>query len=186
MAPYVFIIDTEQYSGNFEREMCAYITGKVGECGVGGKRKAEYQLEETEDFENVIQEADDRGCYRPCAIWPTPGWFNHGMGSVFPDDFDPALAKEDYVNKVREYYSRYPDSLEKELKKAQEKPLQRYPAYLSVAIFFDKMPTQEQISIMKRRAAKFSPARGEEDIKVTGFRLINRQVVETNIEVSEV
>jgi len=32
---YKFIIDTDQYAGNFEREMCAYLTGTVGECGVG-------------------------------------------------------------------------------------------------------------------------------------------------------
>ncbi|KKK83825.1 hypothetical protein LCGC14_2789530, partial [marine sediment metagenome] len=32
---WIFIIDTDSYAGNFEREMCAYITGRVGECGVG-------------------------------------------------------------------------------------------------------------------------------------------------------
>jgi hypothetical protein len=32
---YVFIIDTEQYAGNFEREMCAYCTGILGDCEVG-------------------------------------------------------------------------------------------------------------------------------------------------------
>ncbi len=28
---YVFIIDTDSYSGNFEREMAAYVAGAVGE-----------------------------------------------------------------------------------------------------------------------------------------------------------
>lgn len=32
---YSFIIDTNSYAGNFEREMCAYLTGQVGDCGVG-------------------------------------------------------------------------------------------------------------------------------------------------------
>ena len=34
-APWVFIIDTNQYAGNFERAMCAYCTGMIGQCEVG-------------------------------------------------------------------------------------------------------------------------------------------------------
>ncbi len=32
--PYLFVIDTDTYAGNFEREMCAYVTGQIGECEV--------------------------------------------------------------------------------------------------------------------------------------------------------
>ena len=32
---YGFIVDTDSYAGNFEREMCAYMTGHIGECSVG-------------------------------------------------------------------------------------------------------------------------------------------------------
>ena len=32
---YTFIIDTEQYSGNFERQMTAYMTAQIGDCEVG-------------------------------------------------------------------------------------------------------------------------------------------------------
>lgn len=32
---YIFIIDTDSYAGNFERELTAYITGVVGGCEVG-------------------------------------------------------------------------------------------------------------------------------------------------------
>ena len=32
---YLFVIDTDSYSGNFEREMCAYCTGQIGDCEVG-------------------------------------------------------------------------------------------------------------------------------------------------------
>jgi len=32
---FIFVIDTDTYAGNFERPMCAYMTGRVGECGVG-------------------------------------------------------------------------------------------------------------------------------------------------------
>ena len=28
---YLFVIDTDSYAGNFEREMCAYLTNQIGE-----------------------------------------------------------------------------------------------------------------------------------------------------------
>lgn len=60
-----FIIDTNEYSGNFERELCAHITGHIGECGVGD----EFIDDEIDGlFENVIG-VDDDGCNRPCKIF---------------------------------------------------------------------------------------------------------------------
>ncbi len=32
---YLFVIDTDTYAGSFEREICAYVTGQIGECEVG-------------------------------------------------------------------------------------------------------------------------------------------------------
>ena len=32
---WIFVIDTDKYAGNFEREMCAFMTGIIGECGIG-------------------------------------------------------------------------------------------------------------------------------------------------------
>lgn len=64
---FAFIIDTNEYAGNFEREMTAFITGVVGECEVGD----EYVDQEiTEMFDEEIQHAsDDNGCYRPCEVY---------------------------------------------------------------------------------------------------------------------
>ena len=100
-----FIIDTDQYAGNFEREMCAHITGRVGECEVG----REYVEEGiSEKFENVMDVADEHGCYRPASI---------------------ILNKEGNANN-------------------------------SVAIFFEPAdgPSEEQIALMKERAATFLKA----------------------------
>ncbi len=85
-APWLFIIDTEDYAGNFERDLCAYITGRVGECGVGDEEAKLFE-EETgfEGFDNVVEEADERGCYRPASIYPTIGWFNNGFGGGFKE-----------------------------------------------------------------------------------------------------
>ena len=79
-APYVFVIDTADYAGNFERQICAYATGCVGQCGVGHEM-ADVFLEETglEPFENVCEEMDDHGCSRPASIWTSP---NGDMNSV--------------------------------------------------------------------------------------------------------
>lgn len=65
---YGFVIDTNEYSGNFEREMCAHITGRTGECEVGDEFVNDLI---TEQFDNVI-DVEDRGCSRPCSIYKSP------------------------------------------------------------------------------------------------------------------
>lgn len=62
---YGFVIDTNEYAGNFEREMCAHVTGRMGECEVGGEFIDDSI---TELFENVI-DVEDEGCARPCSIF---------------------------------------------------------------------------------------------------------------------
>lgn len=51
---WIFVVDTEQYAGNFERGMCAFMTGMLGECGVGSE-EARLYYEQTglaeEDFD---------------------------------------------------------------------------------------------------------------------------------------
>lgn len=51
---FLFVIDTDAYAGNFEREMCAYMTGHVGDCAVGDDKAKMYHEEETEEFDNVV------------------------------------------------------------------------------------------------------------------------------------
>lgn len=85
-APWIFAIDTEDYAGNFERELCAYLTGRTGDCEVGDDLAKLFSQETgLEPFENVTQEADEHGCYRPVTIYPTPGWFGNGLGGSFKD-----------------------------------------------------------------------------------------------------
>lgn len=153
---YAFVIDTEQYAGNFERQLCAYITGHVGECGIGEEFADIFEEENQKDtidlFSNIISETDDNGCFRPCAIYPTLGWFNDGQGNHFKDG-----------DKKKSKY--------------------KYPAYLSVIIFFSSRPTNEQIKLMKERAYKFIKLKSEKSwndfskVKITGFRLIERKTI---------
>lgn len=64
------IIQTNEYSGNFERELCAHCTGQTGECGVGDEFVTDeasnmfvYNEEEDEDLEIIMSVADDHGCF---------------------------------------------------------------------------------------------------------------------------
>lgn len=79
------VIDTNSYSGNFERELCAFITGHVGECGVGESYADMYKLEHTPlpHVEHVLDA--EYGIERPVNIYPTIGMWNDGMGNHYPD-----------------------------------------------------------------------------------------------------
>lgn len=163
----VVAIDTNEYAGNFEREMCAFITGQVGECGVGDRLIAEAREELAEDTfnntlewieESIVHESDDNGCSRPCSIWPTPGWYNNGMGGHFDED---KLTKEDCWNNCH------------------------WPAYESVAIFFDKVPPKEVIDVMMGRALRFASERpdwrswqGEKKaLKISRIRVLEPKLI---------
>jgi hypothetical protein len=161
-----FIIDTNSYAGNFEREICAYLTGKVGECEVGWELVEIFENENTDSisFNNVcsiISDQDDP-CPRPCYIEITPGWFNDGVGNH---------CKVDNKN---------------------PKNIDKFPAYCSVAIFFKTKPSQIQIDLMKARAIKFKEnlkilgeyqADRMKGFEIEGFRLIEVETIETEIEI---
>lgn len=135
VAPYVFIIDTDQYSGNFERELCAFLTGSVGECGVGDGEQALFK--ENGQFQDLADKTsfqpDDNGCSRPATIWET--------GKV--------------------------------------------GVYKSVAIFFDSMPSPEEVAFMKQRAKEFIDVhlanvrrynKKAKPLTIEGFRMIRQEV----------
>lgn len=64
---YELVVKTNSYAGNFEREMCAYMTGITGfEDSTGG----EYVDEEIKErFEQKISnKQDDNGTWRPVIV----------------------------------------------------------------------------------------------------------------------
>ena len=143
---YLFIIHTDSYIYNVERQMCCYITGHIGDCGIGNIYKKLYEQEETEEFTNVIKRCHHDRCCRPCKVWCAD---NKETGEV---------------------------------------------EYNSVAIYFGSPPTQIQIDIIMRRAAKFPEThRGTLTvlpsgdfsyipIKILGFSLLEIKQVETEVE----
>jgi hypothetical protein len=126
---YLYIIDTDSYAGNFSREMCAFITGVVGECYVGLEESLIVRGELTpEEFawfkDNVFSFSDDHGVSRPCSTFPNPRWYN-----------------------VKGKHFRFADKL--------PEGDQFYPAYNSVAIFFGTMPPKPTRELVVKRAREY-------------------------------
>ncbi len=205
---WTFIVDTDKYSGNFEREMCAFMTGRVGECGCGDDLAALF-FEETgnnpdephEVNPHIVEQPDDHGCYRPCSIHPTPGFFNDGFGGEYPDSILDTPEGEQEVRdriiaKCEEYIQRemtgvpHTDHWQKVIDEAKES-ISKYPSYQSVAIFMNRRPTDEEVVVLIERAKGFLAAsrkldkdtdRGyisHEDINVLGFRLVKEMTTGT-------
>ena len=156
---YIFVVDTNRYAGNFERGMCAYMTGQIGDCEVG-KEIAEIARKEIPEIvakleDMVSQVPDEHGCSRPASIFQNPRYGNDGMG------------KHEVVTE------------------ANQKDFS-YPAYNSVAVHFSKIPNRELIDIMKRRAEVFASKKmnckkiGDsligEIITIEGFRLLEKTI----------
>ena len=201
----ILIIDTEQYAGNFERQMCAYITGQVGECGVGQGIPEEYAkyIKYLNWWENhVVLEKDEHGCSRPASIWPTLGWFNNGMGGHFKDtQKNESKAIEKAIQSMREYNKGQLEMVQKRIdennfettkygwtKKACEdfvlkceedikklSKLTKYPAYMSVAIFVEEFPPKEVWEEFMTRAKDFA----QNHLEITGNSYSKDKIVVT-------
>ena len=64
---YGIIVKTNSYAGNFERELCAFCTGVVGDEDDTGSDFIE-PSEITVNFDNVELIPDEHGCYRPVEL----------------------------------------------------------------------------------------------------------------------
>lgn len=203
----IFVVDTDSYAGNFERDMTAFITGQLGECGVGdtnAKLMKDQFPDEAEAFEEIIgSEADEHGCSRPCTCWPTPGYYGDGHGGTYTDADDPAVVRERYLAAVHKYYDRHIEQAQKQIDagdlrwerdlagykqriaEAEENGPGKYMANNSVAIYFSQKPTAEQIAFMKERALEYAAnpitrfSEKGKPIDVSGFRLIEYVLTQT-------
>lgn len=191
---YGFIIDTDSYSGNFEREMCAFMTGRVGDCGVGGNF-----TDGVEVMDDVV-DVEDEGCWRPVTIYPTPTYYNNGLGFSFRDG-EEAIALEAWQQCILAEETRWigieeshrgknintwtdeaiDDSKKRRLKNIEESKLKtspfKYDSYQSVLIYFSKPVTEVVAELLKSRAREYVKGRG---IKIESFRDYTRTVTETS------
>lgn len=190
------IVDTDKYSGNFEREMCAFATAQIGECEVGAE-----EIDETHPYaswwETHIQQVED-GCWRPVAISPTPGFINDGMGGHYRDTPENRkLANEAAVQKMIAYQAPQKTMVEKRLQerkfeeengrgawteeaclrtlKSCDDSVERvrkskavHPAYQSIEIVVDEAPPGVVMMDFESRIYEFAK---RNDIEILGIRI---------------
>lgn len=144
-----FVVDTDTYAGNFEREMVAFMSGRVGECGVGSEDAARAHASLPEAVlkwceTHVTQQPDEHGCYRPASIMVTPGW-HYSRGK--PRRGEPKRGQSQVC--------------------------------LSVAMWLSEEPPQDVMAHLKERAIAYSKDPGEyvKPMTVTGFRMVTYSVV---------
>lgn len=198
---YIFCVDTNKYAGNFERQMCAYMTGLYGDCGVGKEHAQMYEEDCLVPLDGLItSKPDEHGTYRPCSIFPTPGWFNTGLGDYYREaDFNPLKALDDYnlsvekeakrkelitwQGKDKEYSIAEANRYREKQKISSPDFLRRYPAYNSVGIYMSKKPTDYDVIFLKARAKKFTTLKGDKpwedytSITIEGFRLLTSETI---------
>ena len=197
-----FVVDTEQYAGEFERELVAYMTGHHNYTH--GEKQAEvFQAEVSPDEDPVFDMLEfivsDSGHAEYAGIEATPGWFNHGLGGFFKEGQEEE-ALQDRISKVHKAYEKnlnaykhYKDTekweeIEKDAASERDERLaaglKKYPAYMSVSIRFidDTKPSKECIDFLKRRAYRYANhyadgSFGKSRITITGFRLVTKRLV---------
>ena len=179
------VIDTDSYAGNFQREVCGFVTGVHDETH--GQTEAEVARDEL-DAEtvawmesNVEFQPDDNGYHRCSELYPTKGWFNHGMGEFFEDgQEEEALA--DHRKKVAEYQEQHPGSLAG----AEDRPMKKCAAYMSVVIWFGSEPPEGYVETMKERASRWAEIPGPDwnpaKPTITGFRIVEKTTTTTTVE----
>lgn len=160
---YTLAIDTDSYSGNFERELFSFIFG-IPDTPDGGTRDLSYHADAAKaagvskrlrkDFQYELldvrlNDPGDDGYHRAyVTICPTPGFFNDGKGTHYEDT-------------------------EENRKKVGPK---RHPAFQSVAIFLEQLPTDKELTYIRERAQAFSafPAKHswETRPKILGYRIL--------------
>lgn len=156
---YIIIVDTDKYSGNFERGMFGYVTGviraNVHDRGCAKRSLADDYEDHKEYFdwwaENVSEYVfDDEYGEMPVGIIPTPGYYNDGYGKHY---------KEDKNKKVK----------------------RKWPAYQSVGIAVSGELPRNVLDTFKQRVYDFcsnhkKPFSNESDeIKVIGFRMLKEE-----------
>jgi hypothetical protein len=113
MKRFGFIVKTDSYAGNFEREMCAYMTGHIGDCEVGD----EYvEMAIAQKFEGYIDSLPDHdgGCCRPVSMVAGDNYF------------ETEMSQKDKLNSLVIYFysdpAQDPDLIEIMKKRAYEFP----------------------------------------------------------------
>lgn len=101
----IIVIDTDAYAGNFERELCAYLTGQIGDCNVGSEfLKPQNMIKHLEWWENNISPQEDTEgseFYRPCTIWKTGETNFYGSVAIFVEEIPPQEVLDEMIKEAK-------------------------------------------------------------------------------------
>jgi len=152
----LLVIDTEQYSGNFEREMTGWIVGNNNHGEMYDRDmylKTHSAYPELEDYFSEWQTEycgsyifDEEYGRQMCGIVVTPGWSNDGYGQ----------------------HSKLPEGTKR-----------KWPAYQSVGIAIRKTLPDDMIDIVKQLAHEFA---NNYNITITGLRYVTETVTTNTTE----
>lgn len=165
---FVIIVDTNKYSGNFDQELAAYLIGVDTPRGKYGGYMSSFE----DDAEHIpkLKMLEDNSIYLnhddygdvPATIWDTPGYVNDGHGRHFTDE---EFAIKQKISKTNSY-----------------------PAYQSVAFFFQAELKPEHIQLLRSRCDSFIEYYNDPDLKILGIRQLKistKRVVEQTV-ISEI
>lgn len=96
---YYIEVITDSYAGNFERELCAFLTLSIGECEVGDEIAELVSESLPADVVSLLQEntgsePDDHGCWRPVKLAP------HDINGIWINIGDDDELNREYINTV--------------------------------------------------------------------------------------
>lgn len=130
---HLVVFDTREYAGNFERAMCAFITGQASALGVGSSEAAVARpcLVNLAWYDKNIVPVRDRatGYLHIVTIWPTIGRFGFG--------------------------EHYDDTPEVRATLTGQAAVSTNPVYESAAIYVRKLPPADVLAEMVERAKQY-------------------------------
>jgi hypothetical protein len=182
---HILVIDTNAYSGNFERELCGFITGYYDfERGQGEYEADTFRDEEdTPIFDKVTQVPHNEYGMVSNTIRATPGRLNNGMGFHYDAGGDTQEAIIRAKRSMEEYHATSMAGAQKRIdnndfeseetgrwtREACERTIEsarasidragRFvsnPAFESVAIFLSEPLSSDEFEIVKRRALQYA------------------------------
>lgn len=106
---YALIIDTNAYAGNFERDICAYVCGRLDDSCVGSEYAAMYHAEHPDDpFEDLIGPEYGEWGLRHAEIWSWRDTANEPSSVVIHLERKPTGAELGLTTKRARAFSALP------------------------------------------------------------------------------
>lgn len=103
------VVDTDSYAGNFERELCAYVTGQFGECSVGedAVKLFSEQITHLEWWnKNIVKRSEGRHespCKRPVTIYWNDKRAGYYSVAIYVKKLPPEEVLIEFSERVKEF-----------------------------------------------------------------------------------